>query len=83
MDTKWQKNYVIKGMELGLFNDDNIATDGWGNHWVQSITTYNFTTLSYCGACIWNYILDNFDSNCVIDSFKKHIGRWFLFLNDV
>ena len=30
-------------------------------------------TLSYCGARIWNYILDNVDSKCAIGSFKKRI----------
>ena len=39
-------------------------------------------TLSYCGALIWNYILDNVDSNCAIGSYKKRIQRLFLFSND-
>ena len=39
-------------------------------------------TLSYCGALIWNYILDDVDSNCAIGSYKKRIQRLFLFSND-
>ena len=39
-------------------------------------------TLSYCGARIWNYVLDNVDSNCAIGLFKKRIQRLFLFSND-
>ena len=38
--------------------------------------------LSYCGARIWNYVLDNIDSNCAIGLFKKRIQRLFLFSND-
>ena len=39
-------------------------------------------TLSYCGARICNYILDNVDSKCAIGSFKNRIQRLFLFSND-
>ena len=32
-------------------------------------------TLSYCGARIWNYILDKIDSGCAIGKFKKYIQK--------
>ena len=38
--------------------------------------------LSYCGARISNYVLDNVDSNCAIGLFRKRIQRLFLFSND-
>ena len=38
-------------------------------------------TLSYCGACIWNYILDNVKSKCAIGLFKKRIQRLLFFPN--
>ena len=34
-------------------------------------TTRGQKTLSYCGARIWNYVLDNVDSNCAIGLFKN------------
>ena len=45
-------------------------------------TTGGQKTLSYCGARIWNYILDNVDSKCTIGSLKKRTQRLFLFSND-
>ena len=41
-------------------------------------TTRGQKTLSYCGARIWNYILDNIDPDCVIGTYKKLIKRLFL-----
>ena len=38
--------------------------------------------VSYCGARIWNYVLDIVDSNCAIGLFKKRIQRLFLFSSD-
>ena len=45
-------------------------------------TTRGQKTLSYCGARIWNYILDDIDSKFAIGLFKKRIQRLFLFSND-
>ena len=45
-------------------------------------TTRGQKTLSYCGARIWNYVLDNVYSNWAIGLFKKRIQRLFLFSND-
>ena len=45
-------------------------------------TTRGQKTLSYCGARIWKYNLDNVDSICAIGLFKKRIQRLFLFSND-
>ena len=41
-------------------------------------TTRGQKTLSYSGARIWNYILDNIDPDCAIGTFKKHIQKLFL-----
>ena len=42
-------------------------------------TWWEKKTLRYCGACIWNYILDNVDSKCAIGLFKKRIQRLLFF----
>ena len=50
----------------------NICMSAFGK------TTRGQNTLTYCGARIWKYILDNIDLDFVIGTFEKHIQRLFL-----
>ena len=64
-------NFFTRLADVHGYNTRNASTQ----HLYVSFrgTTRGQKTLSYCGARIRNYILDNIDPDCAIGTFKKHI----------